>query len=293
MLQASELTPEQQAYLGVVAAAAGVLLAADLVLLGALEIGKLRARSLLARRWSAAHVLVAFQAWLIPVIGCMLLTGIVLAVASPDAKKALQLEQRWMPGLIAGYVIVQSTAMAGVVLFTVLVLYDQWPAALGLSLRNWGPKAAIGLLAAGAALPFNIALERISILALRHAPFPSLVQRGYEQQLSELLSVLHVPGGLVWGILLIGIVAPMGEELFFRGLAYRCFRVRWGRVVGTLSSAALFAVIHLSPAGLLSIFVVGCVLAILYERTGTLVAPITLHATNNIVAVLLAYFAHR
>jgi len=292
MVLGSHLSPEQQAYFAVIGIAAGLILLADMVLLWVVVAGWLRGRSLLARRWSAAHVLIAFQAWLLPTLGIGVVAGIALAIAAPDPKAEALLEHQWMSGLVAASVLIQSAAMAAVVLFTVLVSYDQRLVATGLSLRNWRPKAAIGLLAAAGVIPLSLAGEYLSTLALRHAPLLTLIQRSYEEQLAELMGILHGPGGLVLGLLVIGFIGPFGEELFFRGFAYRCFRARWGPLVGMLSSAFLFSVTHLNPAGLLSIFAIGCALAYLYERTGTLVAPFALHAANNIAAVLVAYFGH-
>ncbi|MGI8970174.1 MAG: hypothetical protein ACR2HB_05640, partial [Dehalococcoidia bacterium] len=59
------LSPEMQAYVAVVAIGAAVIILADLALLWVLAVGWLRGEPLLARRWSAAHVLIAFQAWLL------------------------------------------------------------------------------------------------------------------------------------------------------------------------------------------------------------------------------------
>ena len=55
-----------------------------------------------------------------------------------------------------------------------------------------------------------------------------------------------------------------------------------------IGSAALFAVIHLSLASLLPIFLLGIALAWVYERTGTLLAPIVMHATVNGISVAAA-----
>src|ERR1700737_2994316 len=111
MVLGSHLSPEQQAYLAVIGMAAGLILLADLVLLWVLVAGWLRGRSLLARRWSAAHVLIAFQAWFLPTLGIGVLAGIALAVAAPDLKAEALLEHRWMSRLVVATVLTQSAAM--------------------------------------------------------------------------------------------------------------------------------------------------------------------------------------
>jgi uncharacterized protein len=285
------LSPEQAAYLRVMGWGAGLVLLADLALLWVLIIGWMRGRSLLARRWSAAHVLIAFQAWLVPTL---VLTVLVIAMVTlflpghgPSPSEAA------MRYAILGGLILQNAAMVGVVLFTILVLYDQHWVATGLSLTRWKQRVAIGLLAAAVVLPVSQLLERLSTQVVRANHYATLIQRAYGSQWNDLSRLFDGPGGLVLAILVVGILAPFGEEVFFRGFVYRCFRARWGTVAGMAASAALFAAIHVHPVGLLPIFFIGCVLAYLYERTGTLIAPITLHAVNNIAAVLAGYFTHR
>jgi membrane protease YdiL (CAAX protease family) len=189
--------------------------------------------------------------------------------------------------------IVQNVAMVGVVLVAVRVIYGQGPWTAGLSLWRWGPRALVGLLAAAVVVPLNAGLERLSAIIVRQVSLSSMVQRDFESQMQQFLELFTGTGGLLLALVVIGVIGPLGEEVFFRGFAYRCFRTRWGPVVGGAASAALFSLIHFNPVGLLPIFLVGCVLAYLYERTGTLVAPFALHAANNIVAVLALHFGQR
>jgi uncharacterized protein len=286
-----ELSPEQAAYLRVMGFGAGLVLLADLALLWALIIGWTRGRPLLARRWSVAHVLIAFQAWIVTTLVLTVVGVVVVTVLLPDHGAASS--EAATQYVILGGLILQNAAMVGVVLFTILVLYDQHWVATGLSLRHWKPRVAIGLLTALVVLPVSQLLERLSSQVLRANQYATLIQHAYRTQWDDLSRLFDGPGGLILAILVVGVLAPFGEEVFFRGFVYRCFRARWGRVAGMVASAALFAAIHVHPVGLLPIFFIGCVLANLYERTGTLIAPITLHAVNNIAAVLAAHLAHR
>lgn len=93
------------------------------------------------------------------------------------------------------------------------------------------------------------------------------------------------PGALVLAITGIGVVAiaPLAEEIFFRGFLYRAMR-RWAGVqpAGALS-AAIFAAAHAQPLIMPSIFVLGIVLARSVERHGSLVPAIVAHALFNAV----------
>jgi uncharacterized protein len=279
-------SPEETATLTVLAFGMVVLMLADLALLGVVLAGRARGRPLLARRWSVAHVLVAFQVWLTPTLLAAVLGSVIVAIRVPGGAPA---DLTGLRPVLLTALMVQNVAMIAVVLFTVLVVYDQLPTAAGISLRRWRPKALLGVAAAAFVIPASAGLEQLSTQLLSRSALPGLVQRSFDAQMAQVLGMFEGPGGLLLGILMIGIIGPLGEEVFFRGFAYRCFRARWGPVPGMLLSAALFSLIHVHPVGLLPIFVVGCTLAYLYERTGTLVAPFAMHAVNNIIALLVLH----
>jgi hypothetical protein len=89
-------------------------------------------------------------------------------------------------------------------------------------------------------------------------------------------------------VLSIVILAPIAEETFFRGVVFNAFRREGGRRWAYLGSSVLFAVIHVSLVAVVPIFLLGLALAWVYERTGSLLAPMTMHAVVNGVSVLLA-----
>lgn len=84
------------------------------------------------------------------------------------------------------------------------------------------------------------------------------------------------------------VIAPIAEELFFRGVAFNAWVREYGLRAGVVLSALLFGVIHGSLAAFVPIFVLGLALAIIYRRTGNLASNIALHATFNGISVLLA-----
>lgn len=90
-------------------------------------------------------------------------------------------------------------------------------------------------------------------------------------------------------VLLVVAGAALSEELLFRGVIFAGLRRSMSLLPAALISSVLWALLHLSAAnvavvGVLAIF--GLVLAWLYERTGSLWAPICAHAINNGLAVL-------
>lgn len=83
------------------------------------------------------------------------------------------------------------------------------------------------------------------------------------------------------------VVAPVAEELFFRGVAYNAWLRERGPRFALYGSAALFAVIHTSLFALVPIFALGVALGLLYRRTGSLVAAMAMHAGFNAISVAI------
>ncbi len=95
--------------------------------------------------------------------------------------------------------------------------------------------------------------------------------------------------GLAWALLLGAVVAPVAEEVFFRGFLYAGLRGRWGLGWGLAVSALIFGLAHLMPGVLVPIALLGVVLAWLYEVTGSLWPSILLHMAINGLALVAAY----
>lgn len=89
-------------------------------------------------------------------------------------------------------------------------------------------------------------------------------------------------------VLLIVIAAPISEEVCFRGFLFGGLRERLPRLAAALISAAIFGALH-AVTGISAVpplIVFGFVLALLYERTGSIVPGIILHMLNNSVALI-------
>lgn len=90
----------------------------------------------------------------------------------------------------------------------------------------------------------------------------------------------------------VAVLAPVFEECVFRGFLYRRLRVRLGVRASVLLSAFIFAGIHFSMATLLPLFALGIVLALITERSGSLVPAMIVHGAWNgstIVGVVTLY----
>ena len=84
-----------------------------------------------------------------------------------------------------------------------------------------------------------------------------------------------------------GCIAPVAEELCFRGILYTYFR-RWGILPALLGSTVLFVVLHSPRALPITRIVGGVVFAISYEASRNLMVPMTIHALGNLAIFSLS-----
>ncbi len=89
------------------------------------------------------------------------------------------------------------------------------------------------------------------------------------------------------------LLAPLCEELIFRGMLFRTFRGKFNPFFSITGSAFLFALAHgYGLLAFLAVFWSGCLWAWSYERTGSLIPGMLAHAVNNglVVCSILAFF---
>ena len=88
------------------------------------------------------------------------------------------------------------------------------------------------------------------------------------------------------------ILAPIIEEIFFRGVLFPLLSRRLGIIAGALLSGLIFGFAHFGNSDLLLIGVLsfgGFLLALLYVRTGSIIPGIILHGVNNAIVVLVQF----
>jgi len=87
----------------------------------------------------------------------------------------------------------------------------------------------------------------------------------------------------------IGVVGPLVEEIFFRGLLYGFLRKKVGVWKAVFISSALFGVAHgLGPIGLVTALA-GVGFALVYENTGSLAPAVIAHMLGNLLPVALSF----
>lgn len=118
-----------------------------------------------------------------------------------------------------------------------------------------------------------------------------------QEQLPELPNLIEDEFGQImadrWGYLAIGLLAPLAEEVVFRGAALRSLlgwaegRGEWGAWTAIAVSALLFAAAHLNPAQMPHAFIVGLLLGWMYWRTGSILPGMAYHWANNSTAYVI------
>lgn len=82
------------------------------------------------------------------------------------------------------------------------------------------------------------------------------------------------------------VLAPLSEELIFRGMMYRRIRNYLGIPAAVLLSAAAFGIYHTNVVQFIYATVLGILFALLYEKTGTLIVPVLCHAAANAAEII-------
>jgi membrane protease YdiL (CAAX protease family) len=97
--------------------------------------------------------------------------------------------------------------------------------------------------------------------------------------------------GLLSVLIMAAVVAPIAEELVFRGVIYRWMRIRWGFPIGVTLSALCFSTLHGIPWLIPALTAVGMLLALIYERSGSLWPAVVTHGLFNAINTVLIYVA--
>lgn len=152
-----------------------------------------------------------------------------------------------------------------------------------LRVRPIAPSVALLCFVAGLGMQFSL----VEITSVVSDMVPAL---GFDEEdrrhMAEMVRI-DTPLRAIAVPLAIVVIAPLSEELVFRGLLLHALRPRLGTLVSLVTSSLLFALFHLHPAVLVYATVAGLVLGVVTLRTGSVAASIALHAGVNVVPLLL------
>ena len=106
----------------------------------------------------------------------------------------------------------------------------------------------------------------------------------YEQVQSSFVS-----NPLILQIGALAFIGPVTEEIVFRGLVYKRIKGYTDSLKGGIISAALFGIYHFNLVQGIYGFVLGILLVYVYEKYKTIAAPVILHVSANIAALVMNY----
>ena len=120
----------------------------------------------------------------------------------------------------------------------------------------------------------------------------TVTQFGIDPQgVREAIKIAREPAQFAASFAIMAILAPLVEELVFRGLLYGWIAGRWGTIAAWLVSSILFAAAHVEPAHAILVLPLGLLFGWLRRRTNSLWPSLVAHAANNGVAITAAAFA--
>ena len=98
--------------------------------------------------------------------------------------------------------------------------------------------------------------------------------------------------GTPWGYFVIGLLAPLSEEIVMRGAILKELLKSeklpvWASIT---ISAVMFSVIHMNPAQMPHAFLIGLLLGWMYWRTGSILPGVAYHWANNSIAFVMFAF---
>lgn len=227
--------------------------------------------------------------WLAIVVVGIFVAPSLLTLASGPSTEVPQLTQRQLVPSLVGSLVLQ------VVLFTVALLPLLFTRRLDgrlfgsarprWSARVWGAGVLTGVAATVGSYGANVALVAFT---------------GSQEPVEQQLLQDALTGGtvLLLVIVIAVVLAPITEEIVFRGIFFRALADRLGAATGVIVSATIFAAIHIEvlrsqPLALAGLFVIGAVLAEAYRRTGNLFVPVLGHAIFNATSLGLAVLLDR
>lgn len=222
-------------------------------------------------RWGLGD---AAAGWLVGLVGGMLTYGLALLLSGTDAEDADSLSLAWVAlgqlGLWLG------------------LLGAAWFAA---RFKGNGIRRDFGLAATWGDLPvgaFVGMLGQFGILWIVYYPmswFTDVTTEEFSEPARDIADRASGPVGVVLLVLIVGLGAPIVEEIFYRGLVQRSLIRRVGPGWGVALASVLFGAAHLQPLQFPALALAGGVFGVLAYRYGRLGPAIVAHMVFNLTAV--------
>ena len=129
-------------------------------------------------------------------------------------------------------------------------------------------------------------------------PLSQMVDRGMtaihfphpEQESVEIFRQVNKPAAMIAFLIQAVLISPLIEELFFRGFLFTFLKNYTTTIFALVLSAGVFAFAHANLGSVLQLWVLGIVLSLAYEHTGSLLLPMGIHACWNLLTAASLLF---
>lgn len=170
----------------------------------------------------------------------------------------------------------------------VLLAFMYFKIIKGLSWKKFGfnfnsPYKIIKNGISGGILLFFIVVVTGIVMQLFFPQEPSL------QPFAELVIEAKEYSDLVALFIMGSFLAPLGEEIYFRGMVYPAFKNKWGMLGGLMASGLFFSLLHFDIVRFVPLMLGGIGLAFIYEKSGSLFACMIAHGLWNGIMILLLF----
>jgi membrane protease YdiL (CAAX protease family) len=206
-------------------------------------------------------------------------------------------------GIVAGTVILIASGRTSAeeiedlsLAVQVVLQLPLWAGLLGVPLwyayrKGAGPAADLGLRVRGVDIPIGVGLGLATQIAagLLYLPFLDALdidQEDLSEPARQLTDRAEGTLGVILLIVIVGIGAPIAEEIFYRGFFQRALMQRLQPWPAILVTAVVFGASHLQPLQFPALVLFGVVAGLAAHRTGRLGTSIAMHVVFNMTAVI-------
>lgn len=156
-----------------------------------------------------------------------------------------------------------------------------------LGFKKVGIKKILGLAALGYFAYFSIMLVILQITSSLNLEIPGF---GQQESHMEFIGGNNVAATIV--ILVITFLAPVIEEVFFRGFVFKAMIGKCPKWIAFVISAAIFAAFHFEFQVFMPLFLLGLILNWMFFKSKSLYPGIAFHIINNVIALSLEYYVY-
>ncbi len=119
--------------------------------------------------------------------------------------------------------------------------------------------------------------------------FPNFIDNNMPDIIKEQFNAIALSSPFL-ALLAIGVLAPIAEEILFRGAIFNLFKDNVGKYVALIVSSVLFAIIHLNIYQASYTLFIGLFLGIILIKTGSLWLPVIFHIVYNLFGGIFGAF---